>query len=451
MATSINWGTKVITVPRADMTLIQSVPTEIRTLSLDAFRRGLKDLEDGAEGMSFLDTHKHNTTVSVGGVDLARVIEIINGYTVTFEDGAYAVTLLGANSNVGDVVNVNQVSVRSSNSAGLVTSTAIEFGEYGGGVTLDAINGIDGTIYPTGTPRQPSNNLTDALTIATARGFSQINIRGDFTFAVSDVVNGFKFIGESPTKTLLTLTEAASITSCVFENLTAVGTLDGGCDLFECHITTLNYVDGSVRECQLNAGVMTLSGTQAELVRCWSGVAGTSTPEVNMGGTGTDLLVRDYQGGIELSNYTSGVNNVSIDMASGHIKLASSIISGAFLIRGIGKLTDLSIGAAVNSDDLINKALLTEITNLVTDLREENPTTQEIAKKVWEADLIDVDEEESAGYMLFNTAEIVEQNLVTPEQLANAVWSKDMTEAFGLNTAGGLLKKIKLIYTVLLS
>jgi len=48
------------------------------------------------------------------------VVEIINGYTVTFEDGQYRVTLLGANSNVADVTNVNQVSIQPNNSAGQV-------------------------------------------------------------------------------------------------------------------------------------------------------------------------------------------------------------------------------------------------------------------------------------------------------------------------------------------
>ena len=91
------------------------------------------------------DTHRHNPPVDVGGVSLARVVEIINGYTLTFEDGQYAVNLYGANTNAADVVNVNQVSVRSSNSAGLVTSAAIEYGEYGGGVTIDVINGEPGS------------------------------------------------------------------------------------------------------------------------------------------------------------------------------------------------------------------------------------------------------------------------------------------------------------------
>ncbi len=119
MAITVSWPTKVINVPKADMTLVQSSPFEIRELDIDTFRLTLKDLEDNEEGQVWPTTHTHNTSVTVGGVTLARVVEIINGYTVTFENGSYAVNLVGANSNIGDVLNLNSVSVRAANSAGL--------------------------------------------------------------------------------------------------------------------------------------------------------------------------------------------------------------------------------------------------------------------------------------------------------------------------------------------
>ena len=59
--------------------------------------------------------------MTLGGLTLSRVVEIIAPYTITFEDGQYAVNLVGANNNIADKTNVNQVSVRSSNSAGMVT------------------------------------------------------------------------------------------------------------------------------------------------------------------------------------------------------------------------------------------------------------------------------------------------------------------------------------------
>ncbi len=129
MAISIDWGTKVIYVPQSYLT---SVGGGVYELDINQFRLDLKDLEDSEAGMSHPTTHNHNTEVSLGGVTYARIVEIINGYTVTFENGSYAVRLAGANSNIEDVTNVNNVSVRSNNSAGLVTID----------VTNDLVNSI---------------------------------------------------------------------------------------------------------------------------------------------------------------------------------------------------------------------------------------------------------------------------------------------------------------------
>ena len=123
MAITINWDTKVINVPKEDMTLIQSTPTEIRELDVDWFRMELKDLEDNVEGQPFSDTHRHNTEVTLGGLTLARVVEILPPYTITFQDGQYAVNLTGANNNIADRTNVNQVSVRTNNSAGMIVGS----------------------------------------------------------------------------------------------------------------------------------------------------------------------------------------------------------------------------------------------------------------------------------------------------------------------------------------
>lgn len=120
MALSIDWGARIINVPQADLTLVSP---GVYSLDVNAFRLELRDLEDSEAGMAFPFTHNHNTEVTVGGVTLARVVEIVNGYTVEFEDGQYAVELQGANNNIPDVAVVNQVSIRSFNSAGLVNPT----------------------------------------------------------------------------------------------------------------------------------------------------------------------------------------------------------------------------------------------------------------------------------------------------------------------------------------
>lgn len=116
MTISVDWPTREIFIPQADLTPVAAGEFDF---DLNAFRLELKDLEDG-EGMPFPDTHRHSTTVTISGVTLARVVEIINGYFVTFEAGNYAVNLIGANSNIADVATVNGVSIRSQNSAGLI-------------------------------------------------------------------------------------------------------------------------------------------------------------------------------------------------------------------------------------------------------------------------------------------------------------------------------------------
>lgn len=86
---------------------------------MDTFRLALKSLEDDEAGMPWPHTHNHNPPVTVGGVTLARVVEILSPYQVEFENGAWAVNLVGANNNVADKAVVNNVSIRASNSAGM--------------------------------------------------------------------------------------------------------------------------------------------------------------------------------------------------------------------------------------------------------------------------------------------------------------------------------------------
>ena len=118
---TVAWNTRIVSIAKADpeMTLIDAGPPEIYECDVDTLRLALIDLEDD-EGMIEPDTHVHNSEVTVGGVTLARTVEFVNGYTVEFETGQYAVNLAGANTNLSDVAIVNQVSIRSGNTAGLI-------------------------------------------------------------------------------------------------------------------------------------------------------------------------------------------------------------------------------------------------------------------------------------------------------------------------------------------
>lgn len=119
---SIDYRTKVITIPQD---FLEEISENSYRLDVDVFRRALKSLEASNQGMPFLRTHRHSTEVILSGVVYSRFVEIINGYTIVFEqqDQPYTVSLIGANNNIVDVAVLNgNVSIISNNSAGLVRS-----------------------------------------------------------------------------------------------------------------------------------------------------------------------------------------------------------------------------------------------------------------------------------------------------------------------------------------
>lgn len=118
MAISVDWPTKLISVPKADMTLVDSGPPEVRALDIEDLWLALRDLEDEEDGMPFDKTCDTVPPKTVAGVTLGRVLEIVNGYTLQFENGTYAVNITGGNSNLADVMVRNSVGVNTANSAG---------------------------------------------------------------------------------------------------------------------------------------------------------------------------------------------------------------------------------------------------------------------------------------------------------------------------------------------
>jgi len=122
MAITVDWPSKVISIPQDDLTLVTGSLYEADT---EVIRMSLHALSAGEEGMPFPRIFKHNTEVTVAGTTFARTIEIINGYSITFTpDSQWSVRLSGSNNNLFDsengILNQNQVQVIGQNSAGLV-------------------------------------------------------------------------------------------------------------------------------------------------------------------------------------------------------------------------------------------------------------------------------------------------------------------------------------------
>ena len=356
MALSIDWATKVINVPKADMQLVQASPTEIRQLDINAFRLELKSLEADVYGMPNFITHNHVAPITVGGVTLARVVEIINGYTVTFEDGQYAVNLVGANSNIGDVTNVNQVSIRSANSAGLTFSEQLNDQSFTSEtprvyINLDG-NGLPGIQFPRGTPTDPVNNFDDANFIADTRKFQAFDISGLLVFTGTENLNNHYFYGHTPLTDQLVMAGNDS-SKATFERLGITGTL-GNVDrnsFLECSFVNLSGFYGLAFSCAFDS--LTLQATPVgnkdiSILNCLSAVAGTSTAILDCNNTTADIEIRNWTGGLEIRNLTQG-NNISIETINSNIIIASSCTSANLSLKGRGTLVN-------NGTATINKA-----------------------------------------------------------------------------------------------
>lgn len=118
---SIDWNTRIIFIPQSYLTYVGGITYE---LDVEQFRLDLKDLEDDDDGISFPATHNRNAPVQLSGITYAQTLEIINGYTITFEDigSHYTVQFSGANHNIADVTNYDAVNLVIGNSAGLIVA-----------------------------------------------------------------------------------------------------------------------------------------------------------------------------------------------------------------------------------------------------------------------------------------------------------------------------------------
>jgi hypothetical protein len=246
-----------------------------------------------------------------------------------------------------------QVVRTSSSSATLQELESIQYSSYGGGVTVDTTSSYSGTEFPVGTPQEPVNNLVDAMAIATERGFTTLFIMGDITLDSGLDYSQMQIVGESQTRSEITVSASAQVSGSEFYNAYVKGTLDGNAKLMDCLIADLDYVSGIIEQCVLDEGTVLLSGTDALFLDCWCAVPdGTNPPTIDMGGSGTSLAMRNYNGCVKVEN-KSGADGVSIDLNSGEVELDATVTNGTITIRGVGKLTDNSVGATVVSDNLL--------------------------------------------------------------------------------------------------
>jgi hypothetical protein len=291
------------------------------------------------------------------------------GITVTLQDAQVRFLVLEGGSpqpcqlSGGNVVAVDgdggelnpvygpYITASRSSAATLQELSAIQYSSFDGAVTFDGGSVHSGTAFPVGTIEAPVNNLVDAQLIATERGFNTYRILGQLAIVTGDFANS-TFEGQGTGLTGIVISPNANVVNCTFRYATVTGRLDGESRLEFCRVYDLEYVAGVVYQTMLDGTVTLGGGATAHFLYCTSGIPGTATPTIDLGGSGQALAMRAYAGGIRLAN-KSGSEAVSIDLLSGQVKLSADVTAGDIVLRGTGTLSE-DLSSANVMDQLVS-------------------------------------------------------------------------------------------------
>lgn len=232
---------------------------------------------------------------------------------------------------------------------------------YQGKIFLDGDLGTAGTAWPLGTQQYPVSNFADALTISNAESVPIIHMESESVILATDDVTGCIIEGHHPLKVQCQVSAGAVTTNAQFREVYLRNAdLDGSVICRESVLENVTGFQGFAFQCMLNPGTLQLTGaSDTHFLDCFSGQPGTSTPVVDINGKNADIGIRGYWGGIRLENNTTA-NNISIDMGSGQIILASTCTSGTIVCRGTGKLVDTS-GNTINTGTWNGVSVLNEM------------------------------------------------------------------------------------------
>jgi hypothetical protein len=228
----------------------------------------------------------------------------------------------------------------------------IQFGvtQYVGGIWVDTVNGTTGTVFGVnGTPSNPCKTFAAARTIAQANGFATFFIKGGSNIITGDDFPNARFIGiDAGSRINL---QNKDFGGAYFEGLILYGTLKSGSERIQCVKCRLGDTGQaltglviSAMDCLIAGDLTLVENEDHYFLHCGSGVAGTGTPSITFGGTGsTNVNIRNYSGGMEIRSMSA--NHTMSYEAVGQLVLNASCTGGTIARRGAHNLVDNAGGA----------------------------------------------------------------------------------------------------------
>jgi len=243
-----------------------------------------------------------------------------------------------------------QVLKTSSSSATATSQAALEVGLFNNVVTYDEVNGVAGTGTTgsgeiIGTPTTPSNNIADAISIATTRGFDIIHIKGTANLGASPSLDGWNFEGDNSSKSKIIFT-SADTGDTSYRNLHISGGMNGAIYAEDCTIGTVTGVgcttnDNEFKNCNLEGDITFRSDNikRFNFVNCQTTTDALINIDVN--GTTGYISILGHQCRIQFKNVTQPID-VHISGKGMELFLDSSVTSGYWEVHGGVSYTDNS-------------------------------------------------------------------------------------------------------------
>ena len=360
-------------------------------------------------------------------------------------------------THVGTAANLGKVRIRFANT-GLTSSDLYidqfyvtysvvvqSVGYANGAVWVDTNNGVAGTTaFVNGVADNPVDSWADALTIAAAVGLSRYIVINGSSIQLSANSDHLTLLGQEWTLDL----NGQSCDDAVFQGAHVTGTCTGSEVIFrDCDLAagggTLTCAGMEAHNCAI-AGDIVLTATNAYFFnKCYSGIAGTSTPSIDLGAAVANQQVnfRAYSGGIEVKNMgATGTDNMSLE-GHGQIVLNANCDpsnSPVVAIRGHFTVTDNVAGGFVAGGGTISDDArydVTQITDSATSaLNTYDPPTRAEATSDKDEIIVEIDANETKIDAVQTTVDAIEtdtQDLQTQIGTAGA----GLTDLGGMSTA----------------
>lgn len=212
---------------------------------------------------------------------------------------------------------------------------------YDGGVYIDTVNGIAGTVIgDNGTAWNPVNTLADALTIANSLGVKRFYFKPDSEVTLNQSFANWRFIGRG-----IVHLGNQNISDAWFQDLEFVDGLSSGTDaIFQsCIMGSGSFYPVWFDKCALDGSVTMLSGGEYTFESCYDGSPSTSINPTFIFTPNALAGIRGWNGGLALNNM--GATNYATIEGMGRVVINSNCSGGNVTIRGFfPAVTDQVVG-----------------------------------------------------------------------------------------------------------